>query len=298
MAATIGFFDGVHQGHLFLVRQLREQAAARGLLSMVVTFDRHPRQVLHVDWQPQLLSTLGEKRLLLEQTGIDRLVVLPFTQQLASLTAYDFMRDVLRERLGVTLLQTGYDNHFGCRTSESREGYDDYVRYGQKLGIEVVCGEPLTIGGQAVSSSRIRRLLAEGCVEEAAVCLGRHYSLEGVVVHGEQVGREMGFPTANLLTTGKMIPRNGVYAVKVKVEGEENEHMGVTNIGLRPTFDGHRLTIETHILDFRQAIYDKTINIRFVARIRDEQHFSSREALARQMVDDVDTARKLIIPES
>ena len=293
VAATIGFFDGVHRGHEFLVEQLRERAAAGGWESMVVTFDRHPRQVLHDDWQPELLCTLHDKERLLRQTGIDHLVVLPFDLQLAGLSARDFMRQVLSERLGVRLLLTGYDNRFGHRTKDSREGFNDYVRYGSELGMEVVCGQPLMLDGEAVSSSRVRRLLSEGCVEDAARCLGRPYELCGEVVHGEQVGRRMGFPTANLQleSTCLLVPRDGVYAVRATLPSDGSSWMGVTNIGRRPTFDGHRQTIETYILDFDRRIYGEKLRIGFLERLRDEQHFDSAEALAKQMREDVGRVR-------
>ena len=293
-AATIGFFDGVHLGHEYVVSQLLRHAKERGLVSMVVTFDRHPRQVLHADGQPQQLSTLREKETLLRQTGIDYLVVLPFDDQMANLSAHDFMQHVLLEQLGVELLLTGYDNHFGHRTADSSEGFEDYVRYGQALGIEVVCGQPLILDGQAVSSSRIRRLLSEGKVEAAARCLGRHYGLQGQVVHGEQVGRQIGFPTANLSKTSQMIPWRGVYAVEVSLQGSEMPLAGVTNIGMRPTFDGDRQTIETHILDFHREIYDEQITIHFISRLRDEQHFRCADALAGQMAVDVAKAREIL----
>ena len=296
VAATIGFFDGVHRGHEFLVQQLRERAAAGGWQSMVVTFDRHPRQVLHSDWQPELLCTLHDKELMLRRTGIDHLVVLPFDMQLASLSARDFMQQVLRDRLGVRLLLTGYDNRFGHRTQNSHEGFSDYVRYGSELGIEVVCGQPLLLDGEAISSSRVRRLLSEGRVEDAARCLGRPYELCGEVVHGEQMGRRMGFPTANLqLESGcLLVPRDGVYAVEVVLPNDDQQLTGVTNIGMRPTFDGHCHTIETHILDFRRSIYHQPMTIRFVARLRSEQHFDSADTLARQMTADVRKAKEII----
>lgn len=296
-AATIGFFDGVHRGHQYLVEQLRRLAAERNLLPMVITFDRHPRQVLHADWQPRLLSTLGEKEALLRQTGIDRLEVLPFDEELAALSARDFMRQVLREQLGVRLLLTGYDNHFGHREKDSTEGFADYVRYGQEQGIEVVCGLPLIIDGTSVSSSLVRRKLDEGLVEEASRLLGRPYDLSGTVEHGEQEGRRMGFPTANLhvTTLEKLIPAGGVYAVRVQMAGDSRSWAAMTNIGQRPTFgEGHRQTIETHIFGFSGDLYGRRITLSFVRRLRDEQHFSSPEALARQMAIDAEQCKIIL----
>lgn len=292
-AATVGFFDGVHRGHRFLMGQLRDLAVARGLKTMAVTFSRHPRSVVQPQWEPNLLSSQEEKELLLSQTGIDVLVVLPFDKQMACLTAHDFMERVLSRQLGVSLLLTGYDNHFGSRTDGCCEGFDDYVAYGRELGIEVVAGKPLVLGTRAVSSSLVRHLLAEGRVEEAADSLGRYYELEGTVEHGEQQGRKMGFPTANLHLTDsrRVMPASGVYAVSVSVDGENNQRVGMTNIGTRPTFGGDHLTIETNIIHFNGDLYQRHLRIAFLARLRDEQFFAESNELARQMAADANEAQ-------
>lgn len=331
-AVTIGFFDGVHRGHRYLLEQLRRRAGERGLRSVAVTFDRHPRQVLQADWQPRLLTTLDEKEALLAETGIDRLVVLRFDRQMADLTALQFMQQVLRQQIGARLLLTGYDNRFGHRTPESSEGYDDYVGYGREMGIDVVQAEPLLIDGEAVSSSRVRRLLIEGRVDEAASCLGRAYALEGTVGHGEQMGHRLGFPTANLILgtqsdtgeilprldtvfdgkneeprTGtdfdgeRLIPRNGVYAVLAVIRPRSANPTilpGMTNIGTRPTFDGHQQTIETHIFGFNGDLYGQPIRIVFQHRLRDERHFDSPQDLARQMELDAQQALQLLTSNS
>ena len=261
---------------------------------MVITFDRHPRELLCTDWRPQLLTSLQEKEHLLAQTGVDRLVVLPFDRRMASLSAYDFMRQVLGKQLGVRLLLTGYDNRFGHRSPDSQEGFDDYVDYGHQLGIDVVCASGVEIDDDYVSSSRIRKLLADGQVAEAARCLGRCYQLQGVVEHGEQQGRQIGFPTANLRLKfdSAMVPRHGVYAVRIQLGS--TLLMGMTNIGTRPTFDGHRLTIETHIFDFSNDIYGQPLSIEFVERLRDEQAFSTVDALAHQMALDAEQAKQIL----
>jgi len=299
-AATIGFFDGVHRGHRYLVEQLMEQAESRKLQSMVITFDRHPRQVIQSEWQPQLLSSLEEKQQLLSQTGIDQLVILPFDRHMASLSAHAFMQQVLRRQLGVEVLLTGYDNHFGHREPGRQEGFDDYVQYGCEMAMDVVCGEPLIIGDMSVSSSLIRRLLSQGRVGEAATCLGRSYQLHGIVVHGEQLGRQIGFPTANMavrhLSDGcgfaPLIPGNGVYAVWVEAAGRRMR--GMTNIGHRPTFEGQQQTIETHIFDFDGDLYGRPISIAFVERLRDEQHFDTASELASQMLKDKEKVEKIL----
>ena len=293
-AASIGFFDGVHRGHQFLIERLKLIADEKGQDSMVITFAQHPRQVLQSDWMPRLLSTPEEKMDRLRQTGIDRLEVLHFDVDMSKLTAREFMEQVLLKRLNVRTLLMGYDNRFGHKREE---GFDDYVRYGQELGMEVMRAEALhndalPLEGK-VSSSLIRRLLENGDVEEAARCLGRPYVLAGRVVHGEQIGRGLGFPTANLLPGDKckLIPGNGVYAVVVKIGDGERMYQGMTNIGTRPTFEGHRTTIETHLFDFDGDLYDREMTLWLMGRLRDEQQFPDTESLISQMEDDSRRAR-------
>lgn len=268
-------------------------ARREGMASMVVTFDQHPRQVLHSDWCPQLLSTLDEKVEQLSQTGIDYLVVLKFDEAMASLSAHDFMHDILQQQLGVNVLVTGYDNRFGHNRTE---GFDDYVRYGQEMGMAVVQGDAIEVGSIRVSSSKIRKLIAEGHVEQAAECLGHPYALAGRVVCGEHVGTEIGFPTANLQLTeeGKLIPAPGVYAVKVKLEKTSELYHGMMNIGSRPTFGGHNQTLETNIFHFDGDIYGQRLNVSFVSRLRSEIRFDSREALMSQLASDAGQAEKLL----
>ncbi|MDO4995427.1 MAG: riboflavin kinase, partial [Bacteroidales bacterium] len=192
--ATIGFFDGVHCGHRFLIRQVREEALRRGMRSMIVTFTRHPARVLRPEAELHLLTTTDEKMRLLRETGIDDVQMLPFTPQLAALSARDFMERVLRDRFNVRVLVIGYDHRFGHNRAE---GFEDYVKVGCEIGMDVVQARELD-GGQHVSSSAIRHALAEGRVEDAAAMLGRPYSLGGTVVRGHHVGTDLGFPTANL----------------------------------------------------------------------------------------------------
>ena len=291
--ATIGFFDGVHLGHRYIISKVVEMARRKGLASTVVTFERHPREVLHSDWCPQLLTTIDEKAELLSQTDIDYLVVLQFDEAMASLSAQDFMHDILQQRLGVKVLVTGYDNRFGHNRTE---GFDDYVRYGREMGMAVVQGDPIEVSSIGVSSSKVRRLLAEGLVEQAAECLGRPYMLSGRVVCGEHIGREMGFPTANLqlADSGKLIPASGVYAVKVKLEGSTELYHGMMNIGSRPTFGGQHQTLETHIFHFDGNIYGQQMTVLFVSRLRSEQRFDSREALMSQLESDLHQAEAVL----
>lgn len=287
-AATIGFFDGVHKGHRYLVEHLRKEACRRGLKSMVITFERHPRQVVQPQWVPELLTTLDEKIRLLSNLDIDVLTVLRFDEQMAALSAREFMEVVLKRQLNTDLLLTGYDNRFG---HDRMDGFDAYQRYGHELGMEVICGEALSVGDDSVSSSRIRQLLRDGEVDEAHRCLGRPYVLGGQVVHGEQIGRKIGFPTANLQPDDyKLIPKDGVYAVLTDVEGYSGQKRGITNIGSRPTFNGTVRTLETNLLDEVGQIYDKRLNISFFQRLRDEQFFPSGSALAEQIRRDKEEA--------
>ena len=287
MIATIGFFDGVHIGHCHLINMLKKVASERGVESCVITFDRHPRQVVQPEWCPEMLTTLEEKTQLLEATGIDRCEVLHFDREMANQSAHDFMLHTLKEKLGVSILVTGYDNRFGHNRSE---GFEDYVRYGKEIGIEVIKGEELTDGSNNVSSSSIRRMLKEGRIEDATRCLGREYQLTGTVVGGEHIGRTIGFPTANIRPddSSKLIPANGVYAVDVWSQaGDINRERAMLNIGTRPTFNGTATTIEVHIPHFAGNLYGSTLSIAFLRKIREERKFDSPEALVEQLNKDL-----------
>ena len=287
MIATIGFFDGVHIGHCHLINMLKKVARERGVESCVITFDRHPRQVVQPEWCPEMLTTLEEKTQLLKATGIDRCEVLHFDREMANQSAHDFMQHTLKEKLGVSILVTGYDNRFGHNRSE---GFEDYVRYGKEIGIEVIKGEELTDGSNNVSSSSIRRMLKEGRIEDATRCLGREYQLTGTVVGGEHIGRTIGFPTANIRPddSSKLIPANGVYAVDVWSQaGDINRERAMLNIGTRPTFNGTATTIEVHIPHFAGNLYGSTLSIAFLRKIREERKFDSPEALVEQLNKDL-----------
>lgn len=292
-AATIGFFDGVHLGHQHLLERLKKEAGQHEMHSMVITFEHPPRQVVQPAWKPALITTLVEKIRLMEHTGIDMLVVLRFDRQMAALSARDFMDKILLKQLGVRLLLTGYDNRFG---HDRTEGFEDYQRYGTEIGLRVVCGDPLAVGGANASSSRIRQLLQEGCVEEARRCLGRPYTLDGRVVHGQQIGRRIGFPTANMKLDEpcKVIPRNGVYAVTAQV-GDSPVMRGIMNIGTRPTFHGEERTLETNIFDELDDFYGNHMHVQFISHLRDEQQFASGEVLAEQIRIDKEEAKKRLI---
>ena len=304
-AATIGVFDGVHAGHRQVIKHLVSTSRFPHLASMVITFDRHPRQLFDPDFRPQLLTTQEEKEREIERLGVDFLVVLPFTKEIAQLSAHDFMAQILKEKLNVKSLQIGYDNRFG---HDRTEGFDDYWRYGQELGINVYRGIKLSFQNYdfAICSSNIRSLLADdGDIETATIMLEHPYQLSGKVMPGEHIGHQLGFPTANIEPDDpfKVIPAAGVYAVWAQVADQTtlNRRLlhedaiacsggevmpAMMNIGTRPTFEGRNRTLEVNILDFDGNLYGKTILITFVARLREERKFESPEALARQLEED------------
>jgi riboflavin kinase/FMN adenylyltransferase len=282
--ATIGFFDGVHRGHQYLIAQLLKAAQERGMSAAVVSFAQHPRKVLHQDFQPQLLTTCREKVRLLKEFGVEECFLLDFTPTLSALTAREFMQ-LLKVQYGVQGLLIGYDHRFGHDRSE---GWEDYLRYGKELGMEVLLAKPYMLpDGKAISSSLIRHSLKEGRVAEANDCLGYPYTLQGIVVRGHQVGRSIGFPTANiqLEEEDKLLPADGVYAVRVEVGGVL--YGGMLSIGKRPTIDnGNDRSIEVYIFHFDGDLYGQTISLQLVEHTRPEVKFCSKEDLMAQLQKD------------
>ena len=293
MIATTGFFDGVHLGHRLVIERLVSLAHARGDESLVVTFWPHPRAVLQNGARElRLLNSLEEKKELLRVLGVDRVEVLDFTRSFAALTAEQYLREILRDRFGVTTLLMGYDNRLGSDrlTAASLKPIAD------GMGMELMELSPLSFrpseASGEISSTQIRAALEEGDITSAAEMLGYGYTLRGVVVAGNRLGRTIGFPTANmkLYEPLKLVPGRGVYAVEAEVLGKK--YRGMTNIGLRPTVGGSFTTIETHILDFDEDIYGLPLRITFLRRLRDEVHFPSLEALKDQLEKDRDCCRE------
>ena len=303
--ATIGVFDGVHEGHQQVIKRLISDAKFHHLTTMVITFDRQPRQLFDPQFRPQLLTTQAEKEREIERLGVDFLVVLPFTKEMAALSARDFMEQILKERLNVKMLQVGYDNRFG---HDRTEGIEDYRRYGHELGIMVYNGIRMGFEGYtlSVSSSNIRSLIAEeGDVETANIFLGREYELSGKVMPGEHIGHQLGFPTANIEPDDpfKVIPASGVYAVWAQITDQTipgPSYSGgealpaMMNIGTRPTFDGRNRTLEVNIFDFDGDLYGQTVRIRFLFRLREERKFDSPEALVAQLQKDKEMVQYII----
>ena len=278
--ATIGMFDGVHRGHQFVLQHVVDEARQRGLQSMAITFDKSG---------PQTLTPLDQKRLLLTKTGIDRIEVLTFNDALKQMNAREFMQQELRDRLGVKVLLTGYDNRFGHNRTE---GFDDYVRYGQELGIEVL---QLPQEGE-ISSSIIRQLVAEGAISKANQLLGNPYTILGSVEHGEHIGTKLGYPTANLVLVDdcQLIPATGVYAVKIRMENSVEWKHGMMNIGMRPTFDGQSQTLEVNVFRLKENLYGQQLQVAFFERLRGEQRFDNIEALKAQLQQDAIEAERIL----
>ena len=295
-AATIGVFDGVHAGHQRLLGMMKIDAEVAGLKTMAITFDRNPRQLFDADYKPQLIITQNEKEILFKYgLSIDYLVVLPFTMEMAQLSARDFMQQVLKDKLNVKVLRLGYDNRFGRGCTE---GFDDYERYGREMGMEVIKSAPYQLEGysEPVSSSLIRRLIAEdGNVKEASRLLGRPFELWGTVKPGEHIGSTLGFPTANLEPEDpdKLIPAPGVYAVEA-ILGYGFVRPAMMNIGTRPTFGGQKQTLEVNIFDFDGDLYDHEIAVYFADRLREERRFDSPEALKAQLEEDKKRALEIV----
>ncbi len=283
--ATAGFFDGVHGGHRFLLNEVVAEARNEQTISVVVTFNEHPRKILKSDFQPRLLTTLEEKLELLETTDVDACVVLDFTKELSENSAKDFIEKVLYEKLKVRTLFVGHDHRFGHNRVD---GYEEYKKYGAELGMEVIQAEKFVLETKEhFSSTQIRNALNIGDIALANTLLTYPYTFIGKVVGGYRKGRTLGFPTANIRFENKekIIPAPGVYAVRVYVK--KRAHIGMMNIGYRPTFSvSDELSMEVHIIDFNEDIYDQKIKIECMARIRDEKRFNGVDDLIEQLQKD------------
>ena len=289
--ATIGMFDGVHLGHATLVDFLNRQAQAQGKQSLVITFLRHPRQVLYPDEPFRLIMPLNDRLKQIQALQPNLLLTLDFTPELAQLESAQFI-ELLRDRYGVTVLVAGYNHHFGHNRGET---FEDYCRHGERLGVKIVKA-PEYLGRYApVSSTIIRGLIAAGRVVDARHCMGHPYRLSGKVVHGFHNGRGLGFPTANVgeISPDLLLPHNGAYAVLAHVAG--NCLQGMTNIGRRPTLDnGHKLSIEVNLFDFDDDIYGEDITLEFISFLRLEFKMCGLDELKHQLTLDRDNARRLL----
>lgn len=292
-SATIGFFDGVHCGHRYLLNQLKAAAAEQKQATLVVTFRRHPRQVLDTSYHPLLLLDYDEKIEHLAQCGIDYCLPLDFTPELATLTARQFMKQYLYDQLHVRQLLLGYDHHFGSDHCSFKE----YLQIGREMGVRIIKSHAYMPQEIHISSSAIRRFLQAGNVESARWALGYPFSLHGRVVEGHQLGRQLGFPTANIRpeSPDKIIPADGVYAVWAETEGQRYDAM--LNIGRRPTIgNGPERTIEAHLFKFSGNLYGLNMQLHFISRLREEVQFDSISQLQTQLRRDAQQALQALHP--
>ncbi len=286
---TIGNFDGIHLGHREIFRKVVDKARAIGGTSVVFTFVPHPLKVLNPEVAPRLLNTYEEKERLIEASCIDVMICAPFTGDLAQLSASSFVEEVLVSKVGLAHLIVGYDYAFG----RGREGNVDFLhRKAKELGFSMEVLRPVAGEGTVYSSTLVRRYLAAGDVKGVVRLLGRHFTLEGRVIHGANRGQKLGFPTANLLTEKETLPRPGVYAVKVKHQEESFD--GVMNIGFNPTFGTERISLEVHILDFDKDLYGQDLRVYFVERLRDEKVFTSVAELVQAIEQDIAVSRRIL----
>ena len=286
---TIGNFDGVHKGHLALFDKVKTIAKKIDGQSVVMTFEPHPIKVMKPGNGPPLITPTKQKLKLIEEAGIDVIICIPFTREFASISAQDFVTDILVNRVGIKEIVVGYDYSFGSR----RQGDINLLRdMGNELGFKVHMVEPIHLDGTLVSSTSIRDFVREGLISDARRLLGRDYQISGSVAKGAGRGSKLiGFPTANLIPVDELIPKKGVYAVQAVVDNKH--YYGLCNIGHNPTFGNNALSIETHILDFSEDILGKELTIIFMYPLRGEKTFSGAKELAEQIKKDVFRTRKL-----
>lgn len=288
---TIGTFDGVHLGHKKILEQIISCSRSQNCESLVLTFFPHPRTVLQADIEMKQINTLAEKIILLQDLGIDNLVIHPFDATFSRLTAQEFVKQVLVDTFNAKKIIIGYDHRFGRNRTAN---IDDLIEFGNKFGFEVEEISAKEVNEVSISSTKIRTALTEGNVELANIYLGYNYTLTGMVSKGKQIGRTIGYPTANIKIEEqyKLIPKNGVYIVQSSID--EIVYYGIMNIGNRPTVDGTTQTIEIHFFDFNQDIYNQKITVSLLKRIRSEQKFESVDALKNQLNTDKNVALNFI----
>ncbi len=280
---TIGTFDGVHIGHQKIIEKLIQGTENSDYESLILTFFPHPRMVLHEASSIKLLNTINEKSGFLKKMGLDNLVIHPFDKEFSNLSAEEFVKTILVDSFNIQKIIIGYDHQFGKNRAAN---IDDLIAFGDKYGFEVEQISAQEVDSVSVSSTKIRDAIANGTMAVANEFLGYNYLLSGKIIKGKQLGRTIGFPTANIKIEEnyKLIPKNGVYIVKSIIQ--EKTVFGIMNIGLNPTVNGEDLSIEVHFLDFDIAIYNTEITVLVINRIRDEQKFSSIDLLKAQIQKD------------
>ena len=292
VTATIGMFDGVHLGHTMLIKMLKRQAETNGHKSAVITFREHPQKILKPDTDLRMIMTLDDRINSIHALGVDYIILMDFDLQLARLSSYDYIR-LIRDNYGVKQLITGFNHRFG---HNREEGFDDYCRHGEELGVNLLQAPEYHGPHSPVSSSIIRKLILAGKVDDAANCLGHPFTLHGTVEHGFEVGRSIGFPTANVgnIDPAVILPHRGAYAVRVRIDGC-NPLDGMANIGIRPTVSrDYRQSIEVNIFDFDCDIYGKTIDVDFVGFLRTELKMGSIDELKSQLTEDRSRSMKIL----
>ena len=290
---TIGTFDGVHLGHRVVLRRMREIAKKTKAESVLLTFSPHPRHVLHKDNQDmKLITTLQEKQDLLNQAGLDNLVIHEFTKKFSRIKPANFVRDILVEQLNVHTLVIGYDHHFG----RNREGsIKELTALADLYDFNIEKIDPQYFEDVTVSSSKIRKLIEKGEMVKAKQYLGYEFMLNGKVIKGNSLGKTINFPTANIVVENKwkILPADGVYAVKIVLEAKE--YKGMMNIGQKPTVDGNGISLEVNIFDFSDDIYGKVIEVKFIKRIRDERKFEDLQGLKKQLLIDKNKVIQILV---
>jgi len=284
---TIGNFDGVHLGHQHIFRKIAAEAVQNSCKAVVISFDPHPKMILHPDIQPfYLITSVEEKIERIAETGIDGLVLIPFSMAFSRMTAREFICSILWEKLRIRKIFIGHDYTFG----RGKEGNETYLSaFGRELGFQLEVISAFKVGDSVISSTLTRNTILAGDVKKAASFLGRPYSISGIVVEGHRRGRDLGFPTANIKPDKALVPARGIYAVRVSLAGRT--YKGVLNIGFNPTFSDKTLSVEVYILDFHDDIYGKRAELFFIERIRDEVKFDGPAKLIEQIKRDVDQAR-------
>jgi riboflavin kinase / FMN adenylyltransferase len=287
--AALGNFDGVHRGHGAILKAAIDRAHSGGGKSYALTFEPLPAKVLTPQRAPRMLMTAEDKLEFLRDSGVDGVLVLHFDRALSRLSPRDFVRDYLLDRLKVEAMVVGHSVSFGHKRAGNA---GVMVELGHEFGFETIVVGPVRVDGIEVSSSKIRELILAADLRAAARLLGRPHFLRGQVVHGRERGRKIGFPTANLDSLTECIPPDGVYATRVVLP--EGAYPSITNIGMRPTFNEAARAIEAHIFEFNRDIYDRTIKLEIIERVRPEQKFESGEALGRQIKLDLERARQIL----
>lgn len=286
---TIGNFDGVHKGHLALFDMVKERAHVIGGLSVVMTFEPHPIKLMNPAKGLSIITPIKQKLGLISDTGVDVILCIPFDKTFSSISAHDFVRDILFEKIGIKEIVVGYDYSFG---NDRRGDIDLLKRMGDELGFKVHMIEPIHLNKVLVSSTSIRNFIKEGDLEHARVLLGRDYQITGKVASGAgRGGKLLGFPTANLVPVDELIPKKGVYAVIAEMDNRK--YYGVCNIGNNPTFGQNSLSIETHMFDFKGETVGKDLTVRFMYRLRDEKTFGGIGELSAQIASDIKKAKEL-----